>query len=207
MSRYEWESGKIILPAKAAYPFKKQLTEYLNNEIDRMFTVSQEAFANISSKFKEHRNVDFRKGFRREIVNLLKRSYSQDCAFELYLEYFGDLDKLFFKSDPTRLTPVKPTRTLFAQKIILNKPFFYKSRHGNFSIEIKERVLHWQVPENHLAVQFAREHPVAIEVFELLRNVKWTLRSGGKIFGNDEYNRAFHYIPSGANYVNESFGS
>lgn len=206
MSRYEWESGEIILPAKAAYPFKKQLTEYHNNQIDRMFTIAQAAYANVRAKFKGHRNVEFRDEIDKQISALLRRSFRVDCANQLHDEYFSDLDALFFKSDPARKKPVKPTRTRFTQKTVLSKPFSYLGHDGDFAIQIRERILLWRAGENNRAVEYAREHPMAVKMFELLRKVKWTRGSGGKIIGNDEYNRESECEGGGANYVTESFG-
>lgn len=206
MSRYEWESGKIILPAKAAYPFKKQLTEYHNNQIDCMFTIAQSAYANVRAKFKGHRNVEFRGELEDEIIGLLERSFNEVDVHQLSREYFSDLNGLFFKSDPARKKPFKPTRTRFTQKKELNKPFLYLGHDGDFVIQIRERILLWRVGENNRAVEYAREHPMAIKMFELLQKVKWTRGSGGKIIGNDEYNSHSEYEGGGANYVTESFG-
>ena len=51
------------------------------------------------------------------------------------------------------------------------------------------KTLVWDVSENNRAVEHAHDHWFAKLVFEALGKITWTRNSGGKIIGNDEYNR------------------
>lgn len=70
------------------------------------------------------------------------------------------------------------------------------------TITLKGNTVIWDVPENNHACDHAREHPLAVALFEFLdRRVEWTSRSGGTIVGNDEYNREDDSVGGGGNYV------
>lgn len=70
----------------------------------------------------------------------------------------------------------------------------------------QDHLLDWAVAENNHACEHAREHPVVDEMFRLLSKIRWTAKTGGRIVGNDEYNRSDVEYGGGANYVKYEFG-
>lgn len=64
------------------------------------------------------------------------------------------------------------------------------------------RTVYYSVPENNHACEYAREHKIITLMFKLLYNIKFSSRSGGIIFGNDEYN----IDSDNGQYIKESYG-
>ncbi len=65
----------------------------------------------------------------------------------------------------------------------------------------KGRTVTWSVSENNRAVEHANDHWFAKLLFEKLGRITWTRGTGGKIVGNDEYNRDRDDIGGGGNYL------
>lgn len=73
-------------------------------------------------------------------------------------------------------------------------------------LDEKTRTVRWVVPENNHAVDFAWRHPMGKAFENALRKVRWVRGTGGKLVGNDEYNRDSRYEGGGANYVTRRYG-
>lgn len=56
----------------------------------------------------------------------------------------------------------------------------------------------WGVPKNNHAVEIAHQSFLAETLFPLLGTVKWTPRTGGRCWGNDEYNVDDYDDPAGS---------
>ena len=76
---------------------------------------------------------------------------------------------------------------------------------GGSAIIFKDRTVIWDVAENNHAVQDERARPLAKFFFRKLDNLTWTRGSGGKIVGNDEYNREADYEGGGGAYVTATY--
>ena len=83
--------------------------------------------------------------------------------------------------------PAKPARKLWPDAN--NKTTHYRVGEASLRFDNKSRNVFWQVPENNHAVEYAHQNPIAIALFQALDSIKWTRGTGGKIYGNDEYNR------------------
>lgn len=64
----------------------------------------------------------------------------------------------------------------------------------------------WVVYENNRACEEARDHELAKVLFRALGNINWVRGSGGKIVGNDEYNRDSCVLGACGNYLVASYG-
>ena len=98
------------------------------------------------------------------------------------------------KSDPA-VKPLVPTKVAFI-----------KDDESSISFDHKAKTLTWSVSENNRAVERAHEGWLWKALTSALSRVKWTRGSGGKIVGNDEYNRDNSYEGGGGNYVTHEFG-
>lgn len=67
----------------------------------------------------------------------------------------------------------------------------------------QRRTVTWTVPEDNHACERARSHWFAKVLFEALGKTTWTPSSGGKIVGNNDYNR---YSESRNDYVTAEYG-
>lgn len=80
-----------------------------------------------------------------------------------------------------------------------------ETRYGNVSLDLKAREATWDVGENNHACESARNTAMGRAFFDALSRVTWTRGSGGKIVGNDEYNRE-GCDEGGGNYVKDEYG-
>jgi hypothetical protein len=79
---------------------------------------------------------------------------------------------------------------------------------ATITLDHKARTVTWDVGENNHACESARAHPMGEAFFKALGRITWTRGSGGKIVGNDEYNRheGRGEEGGGGNYVTAEYG-
>jgi len=204
MSCYNWERGEIKLPAKEFSKFRRKIIEAHNSDQDRIFDLAQKAHAAVANAAKGKRGFD-------------KQEY-----FEDELRLFGDDDDtgwqdkfavsdLIFPYIPLE-GGINTSKRKFAapkkkdlKKLPVSKDCCLSCGEASIAFDSKRKVVIWSVPENNHAVEDSRSHPVAKLFFRLLDQVNWTRGSGGKIIGNDEYNRDSDYEDGGGNYVTAEY--
>lgn len=190
MSCYEWESGEIILPRAEYAKFKKRIRDAHNKEQQLAY---EEAL-------KTWGAMRFARNFRG----------SWD---DLWISAVSDLDDdtrdkicwSLYRGNPRNGEPAKPRIKDFPKANVRTKGFDASSE-AMISFEDKIRTVRWSVSENNHACEHARRSVLARVFFEALHAVNWTRGSGGKIVGNDEYNRDSDYEGGGANYVKGEWG-
>lgn len=99
----------------------------------------------------------------------------------------------------------KPKKKDFP-KIAATKVERLRADCGTVYFNHKDKTVTWDVDENNRAVESARGTWLAETLFRALNQIKWTRGSGGKIVGNDEYNRDSDYEGGGGNYINDEYG-
>jgi hypothetical protein len=203
VSRYEWEAGTIIIPAKEWPDFKRTLRESHN----RLQALRFELATSLSSELKllgrGKRNFDFE-----QAAEDLFHKRAQGRFSPISQDSF-DVLRAIFKypegSEPAKkLKPLVPKKKDFPQAT--SKTNSFDCGEASISIEDKGRRFSWSVPENNHACERAHEHPMAVAAFRSLDRIKWARNSGGKITGNDEYNQESKNEGSGSNYVVRGYG-
>jgi hypothetical protein len=203
MSRYEWESGTLVIPAKEWSGFKRTLRETYN----RLQTLRLELAVSLSAELKTlgrgRRNFDFEAAAEQLFHQRAKGRFSP-----ISQDYFLILQSIFpscGRTDaPRRIRPSVPKKKDFPQAT--SKTNDFDCNEGSISLDDKERKFRWHVSENNHACEQAHEHPMASAAFRALDRMNWTRNTGGKITGNDEYNRESKEDGSGANYVVRGYG-
>lgn len=208
MSKYEWERGTIIIPTSQWAAFRRGLVETWNAEQDRLFSLAVALRGEIEAAAKGKRGFD-RAAWLRERMRARhwgssgESERSEDC---------DEVERLLgLRSALVDGTWVTPTKTRAPKrKDLRTMPV---SRGG--TMDLGEASIHldddahavtWRVSENNHACETARSLPMARALFSALSRVEWTRGSGGKIVGNDEYNRDSDDEDGGSNYVTAEYG-
>jgi len=225
MSCYEWEHGTIIIP-KGQWPKFRRGLLVLWNEAEVAAWVDAKAChakAKAACKGKrgksrsavalktvaEHcggtidRYGDFdtptRGGWRTEEDALVEERFYR--LRDLVLQSNRDEDG----AADWRVRPSAPKKKSFQILQTTKSQTIYLSE-ADVRFNNDTNSITWSVPENSRACDAARAHWFAEALFSALRDVTWTRKSGGKIVGNDEYNRDGCDEGDGGNYVNDRFG-
>lgn len=198
MSCYEWERGTITLPAKEWAAFRKGLLEAWNAlELERL----SKAVA-LHARLKEA--IKGKRGTTKAAA--LREAGDRLCP-EHREENEGVRGLLFSYDWATRTLSLKPLPKKKDLKLLpLSKDAVLDLGDASISLSNDRRTVTWSVGENNHAREHARRHPMARELFRRLDRVTWTRGSGGKLVGNDEYNRDTDDEDGGSNYVTAEYG-
>lgn len=200
MSCYEWERGTIKLPAKDWAGFRKSLLEAWNKHQLELLERAQRAHERIKSALKGKRGKARDEALVRAIqlhVGDLHREANEPLV-HLVLQWDRETRRYGLK--PT--APKKKDLQLFA----LSKDADIQLPDAYVGLRNATRSVTWDVGENNHARQHARDHWFARLLFAKLGRITWTRGSGGKIVGNDEYNRDNEHEGGGGNYVTAEYG-
>jgi hypothetical protein len=209
MSRYEWESGELKLPAREWAAFKRDLRAAHDGLQEKAYALAESIFAEVLAAGRGRRGFDYHE----EAERVFGRKVSPPASRGFYhaasnpnqgLEPYRDsiLAALFPKGLLGKMS--KPKKAHFPKAT--NKTTSFGGAGWWISLEDAGRVFRWRVSENNHACETAHEHPLAAAAFRLLDKVKWTRGSGGKIVGNDELNEESSEEGGGANYVTMRYG-
>lgn len=132
---------------------------------------------------------------------------SEERNEDWYDTYMLILDALFpfHEKGARRTSPQKPKKKDFP-KLASTKVKTLTADEARLSFNHIAKSVTWSVNENNRAVESARRTWLAQALFSALDRVAWTRGSGGKIIGNDEYNRDSDYEGGGGNYVTKEYG-
>lgn len=184
MSCYEWERGEILLPSDQATRFKQQFRTFAGryrNEMKAQAIVFWEQYAK-----KTRSSAIYRERLHQW---LQKQSHMDDYLLDNLLWSLAEHPRKVQEKDLDYHLYPKPTNRI------------NRFEFADASITFDGRKVIWDVYENNRACEHAHAHPLGRKLFELFGQVKWTRGSGGKIIGNDEYNRDSDYEGGGGNYV------
>lgn len=213
MSRYEWESGTIVLPS-AEFARVRQAVQAADDKVERAaFEHTQTFWKGLTAKqrrdpaaYEQAKDEYLRRAFPSGRWEDNRRAgvwERTDEALRLGARYTYD------RATNTRKPEYTPKRVLASDmRFPTNKTTHFRARYGaSITFDRDKRTVTWTVEENNHAVGYARDTPQAGALFEALKQVKWTGRNtGGVICGNDEYSRDADYSGGGANYDVEGFG-
>jgi len=193
MSRYEHESGTIVIPTKAWPKFRKAIIEAWNERQDKLYQIAQRLRKELPAKLKG------------------KESWEWDDAFADACRAAGCEDR----EDTYRIRIAiyrerkwrAPQRKSFP-KLPISKSCQLSLGEPKIVLSNEKHAVAWIVPENNHACESAREHPMWSALCRELDKIKWTRGSGGQILGNDEYNRdcGDDYEGGGGSYVTAEWG-
>jgi len=184
MSCYEWERGTIIIPTKEWAGFRKGLLEAWNKRQLELLERAVRIHGLLKAAVKGKRGSTRDKA----LADALKRHVGDE-----YSDANEDLRNLLVDSKwegrvHTRTlkgVPKKKDLKLFA----VSKDADLHLPDASVSLRNKGRTVTWDVGENNHACDHAREHWFAKLLFDRLNRITWTRGTGGKIIGNNEYNR------------------
>lgn len=186
MSCYNWERGTIKIPTKEYSKLRKAVITEHNRLQDERFELALRCHAKVLAAKKGKR------GF-----NAYHWANSADGIP-------WNVIHLMFSHDPktNKWKFHKPKKKGLDKKPLTKDALLSL---GGSAIIFKDRTVIWDVAENNRAVEDERAKPLAKFFFRKLDNITWTRGSGGKIVGNDEYNREADYEGGGGCYVTATY--
>ena len=216
MSCYEWERGTIIIPTGAYPKLRRQLVTAWNDLQKAKLARAIEIRTRVLAEGKGKRGFDYVAAITKACESRRLDTYGypidSDEGPEEILKLLGMADRRPYRWNQ-QLPPFEaPSRPLAPKVKDLDlRPI---SKGGTFNLDEAavglddaNHAIVWSVSENNRACERARSLPFAVEVFRALGKIEWTRGSGGKIIGNDEYNRhSDGGEGSGGNYCTASYG-
>jgi hypothetical protein len=190
MSCYEWERGTIKIPAKEWSKFRKSIITEHNRLEDERLAEALRAHAKLLAAKKGKRGFDVY-GYANNDMNL---SYQ---VLRLLFSYNKDTRKQKFRKPKKKDLDKKPV----SKDCLLN----VGESEASIFFNSPTHTVEWDVGENNHACDNAHEQPLAKLFFRKLNNMNWTRGSGGKIIGNNEYNRDSEYEGGGGNLLKEEW--
>lgn len=188
MSRYEWESGTIKLPAKEYPSFRKAMMMAWNSRQGEMLSVARGIYPEVKQATKTMTGCTLQDFIQRKISARTRGNWR-------------DVYNLMYNQNKFRCPRLSH---LDLRKISIGSTLHFDE--ATVSFFDKNCTVEWDVTENNHSIDHAREHPIAKEFFRMLHKINWVRGTGGKIVGNDEYNRDSGYEGGGANYITQQFG-
>lgn len=173
MSRYEWEEGEFTIPAAEWSRVKKDIRSRVNDASARSYVIAEDIYKSVTSiRPKIVGDAAYRKASDILRIRYQKRDDSDDILY-----------KLFRGSDTTIARPAKKDFPIY-------KTADTHLSEGACSVHFDNdtRTIKWHVHENNHACERAREGALGSALFSVLSTVKWTRGTGGRVWGNDEYN-------------------
>lgn len=209
MSRYEWEKGEFKLPSAEWAGFKAAIREAVNHSNAAMYEAALKLHGELGAALKGKRGADV-----------------WDTAWDLMDKLYGGSRyhhaPRFGEDETMAIVEAVVQRSWSGNKQItkVRKPQKKQfPQHGNnvTSFDLGECSVHfdnatrtatWRVEENNHACDRARESALGKALFAALDKVNWTRGTGGRIWGNDEYNRdsGRDYEGGGGSYSKGSYG-
>lgn len=190
MSKYEWESGSIIIPTKEWSNFRTALVTEWNKSQDKLFLDALATLKTIKEQNKGKRGVNWRDVTCRYV----EEKFEYDDAHEILRLILSNGKLITPKKKDLKIYPVSKSAAIMTGDRV------------TITLKNETHTVHYNVPDNNHACSDARNLPIVRKMFTLLNKITWTRGSGGEIIGNDEYNRDSECDGGGGNYVKDSYG-
>jgi len=202
MSCSEWESGKIVIPAKEWARFRIELLKDWNRYQQTLFEDAKRAYPIVKAAVKGKRGHRARaEAVRKSLEHTFREDYERaDRVRDLLVDSGWDNEK----REPTMKLHAPRKKDL--KTVATSKDATIHIEDATIVFTNKTRTLKWTVHENNHARDHAHQHWFAKRLFAALDRIKWARGSGGKIVGNDEYNQENREAGGGANYVTREYG-
>lgn len=189
MSCYNWEAGTIQLPKSQFAKIKKQFIADYNAIMQRELDNGKRLREHVLEANKGKRGVDW-------WMRL------QDAADRFNVS-FETVSKMCAGNGNKKPRALNKKIMEFANSKTMS---FSLDGEGSVTFNPENKTVTYDVWENNRAVERARESKVGQLFFRTMKNVNWTRGSGGKLYGNDEYNiHESRGYEGGGNYVTETF--
>ena len=192
MSCYNWCSGTIKIPTKEWSSFRKALIARHNEYLNQAYLTARKIYEEIKSDSKYKRDYRYQEAVHTKLYNMPNMSFPAHIRDLIYMS-------LTAGSYPN-------IKLALPKKKDFPKANLNTTDYGYFTLDHNSKSISYYVDENNRAVERASEDMFVKYVFRLFHRINWTRNSGGKIIGNDEYNRDSDYEGGGGNYVVYSFG-
>jgi len=217
MSCYNWERGTITLPTKEWANFRKSLLTAWNAHQDSVLAKAKTAYAAAVAAGKGKRGDNRTKAMKVAVARACGGRISEwgdfesghrgghdshDKARETYEAVHGLIWKYQGHGKPPKFQSPQKKDLPFAA---VSKDATLNLDEATVTFNNKSRTVGWCVSENNRAVESANDHWFAKKLFAALGRITWTRGTGGKIIGNDEYNRDSDYEDGGGNYVTHDY--
>jgi hypothetical protein len=213
MSKYEWESGSLLLPAAAVSDLKKSLREWTNTFHADVRTEAVHLHKTVLGSTRSTRLYRERlAGIHEAPMTDQWGRHPQSATTMVKAAARQVLERILFDhehnqvalhqpnvSDVEKVAPRATNRTTTFNVVTLDG-------HPNATISFDARTVTWAVAENNRAVEEARKAPIAVTFFAALNRLVWTRGTGGHFVGNNEFNRDDNEAGGGANYLTSTYG-
>lgn len=207
MSCYNWERGVIVIPSSEWASFRTELIRAWNEHLTEMFSLAegiyQTASAAVKGKRGENRDKLIKEAVARECgcsISSVGVSFNRESDYQKW----EIISPLLLKNKDGKVTLTSPRKSEL-NLLPLTKDAVIHTPDATIRFNNEDRTVTWSVEENNRAVERAHDHWFAKKLFQKLHSMEWTRGSGGKIIGNDEYNRDSDYEGGGGNYVTHDF--
>jgi len=218
MSCYNSENGKIIIPSAKWAEFRKGLLTLWNAKQETVLADALRAHKAAEAAAKGKRGKVRQDALLLAIAQACGGTINQWGGFEARgsgSSWGGGRDDTQYEKWETIThlicdrtdgevalkTPKKKDLTTFA----ITQDARIDCGDATVTFTNATKTVGWYVSENNRAVESAHDHWFAKALFAALNKMEWTRGSGGKIIGNDEYNRDSDHEGGGGNYVTFDF--
>lgn len=210
MSCYDWERGTIKIPASAWAAFRKGLIQKWNEQLAKDFDLACKAHDAAKAAAKGKRGDNRTVAMLDAAARLCEGKWDAQwmCYEGRNRDLFDRILMLVFKREyqdrKTLYTLIKPKKSDL-KLLPLTKDATFAFRDATITLNNETKSVTWDVSENNRAVEAARAHWMAQHLFFALDRIEWVTGTGGRIVGNNEYNRDSDSVGGGGNYLVQEY--
>lgn len=197
MSRNESERGTIKIPRGEWSKLKKTLMEANNAEQERIYETATRVKDAVLAAGKGKRGFDW----RRAVEDSIERERCSDDRCHAIRDLLWPRNPNGSREEGKPSTPKKKDLQLANRKTTS-----YEADLAKITLDDESHSVTWDVSENNHACESSRASAMGKVFFKALDAITWTRGSGGKIIGNDEYNRDNNNEGGGGNYATSEYG-
>ena len=214
MSTYSQERADLLLPSAAVVPFRNALVGAINQKRTEWLELATMIHAHLRSERGAADRQALNKLLRSEggspfaLEDFMEKQIQRFSIRAPSLNFFGSnpdgvnamhrreaiMDLLIHRPEAKPGEP-RPAPKLQAPKkkdlplLLASKTWTFANEECSIRIDPKTRMVHWRVPENNNAVDYAHESALGRAFFQALKNVAWTRGTGGAFRYTDEHMR------------------